>query len=62
MQFNATIQKASLISQKSISSAVKPACFSAISEAGTGPRPITVGSTPANPIETTFAKGLIPLF
>ena len=50
--------KASLISQKSISEALRPALSNAFWLAGTGPWPMMVGSTPANPMERMVAKGL----
>ena len=45
-----------------MSSDFKPATFKAISLAGTGPRPITLGSTPAHPRDTILANGSIPRF
>ena len=62
MQLRATIQNASLISQKSISDAFSPALSRAFWLAGTGPAPIMVGSTPANPMERIVASGLMPFF
>src|SRR4030042_2445065 len=54
--------KASLISQKSMSLGLRPACSRALRLDGTGPLPITVGSTPAHPIDMTLARGLRPNF
>src|SRR5512136_3050115 len=54
--------KASLISQKSMSLALRPACSRALRLDGTGPLPITVGSTPAQPMDTILARGLRPYF
>ncbi len=51
-----------MISQKSMSEAFKPAFSSAFLEAGTGPSPIMVGSTPAKPMERIVASGLMPFF
>ena len=47
--------KASLISKAPISAMVKPACFSALYVAGTGPKPMISGSTPAKAKVTNFA-------
>ena len=55
-----TMANASLISQKSISLTSIPACFRAILLAGIGPNPMTLGSTPAHPMEIILARGLSP--
>ena len=54
--------KASLASTRSISSMVRPAIFKALREAGMGPTPMILGSTPAWPQPTSFAMGFSPYF
>mmetsp|Transcript_37268 Transcript_37268/g.76054 ORF Transcript_37268/g.76054 Transcript_37268/m.76054 type:complete len:220 (+) Transcript_37268:234-893(+) len=52
---------ASLTSIRSMSSTVRLARARAIWKAGTGPKPMIVGSTPAMPHDTTRASGVKPL-
>ena len=52
--------KASLSSMRSRSSTPMPARSSALRVAGTGPKPMTAGSTPATAVDTTRASGLRP--
>ncbi len=54
--------KASLISQKSTSLALRPARSRAFKLAGTGPWPMMVGSTPTKEMERMVARGLTPFF
>ncbi len=54
------MQKASLISQKSMSLTSSPACLTAIRLAGTGPLPMTAGGTAAQPSPLIVASGVIP--
>ena len=54
------VAKASLISMTSMSASVSPALASALRDAGTGPSPITRGSTPATAAETIRARGAAP--
>src|SRR5258707_1258468 len=56
------VAKASLSSMTSISLRARPARSSAFCEAGTGPSPITRGSTPATAAETMRAIGFAPDF
>ena len=58
----ATAAKASLISHKSISCAVKPAFSNALRAAGAGPVNIMVGSAPDNAVATMRARGFKPNF
>ena len=51
------LAKASLISTRSRSATVRPARSRALRVAGTGPMPITDGSTPATAVLTTRARG-----
>ena len=54
------MEKASLISNKPISSIFKPAFSRALSVDGTGPYPIISGSTPANANVINLAFGDTP--
>ena len=54
--------KASLISNRSISSKSQLAFFVACRIASIGPRPINEGSSPTDAHEISFAKGLIEFF
>ena len=62
MAYRATTEKASLISQTSISLGLRPAYSRAFLEAGTGPAPMRSGGTPATPKLTKLAMGLRPSF
>ena len=62
MYFYATTAKASLISNKSMSSSVKPALASTLRVAGTGAFSIKVGESPILAIATTRARGFRPCF
>src|SRR5512143_312846 len=53
--------KASLISQRSMSSFESPALSSAARAAGAGPRPMSSGSQPTTPHETSRPSGFTPL-
>ncbi len=61
MNFSATTAKASLISQRSMSSTVRPALASTLRAAGTGALSISVGLSPMLAIATTRARGVMPL-
>ena len=60
MQASAWAAKASLSSIRSMSASFRPARLSAFCVAGTGPVPITAGSTPATAVARTFTSGLRP--
>ena len=60
MNFSATTAKASLISNRSMSSSVSPALASALRAAGTGALSISVGLSPMFAIATTLARGFSP--
>ena len=62
MNFSATTAKASLISNRSISSSVSPAFASTFRAAGTGAFSIRVGESPILAIATTRARGFNPCF
>ena len=57
MNFSATTAKASLISQRSMSSTVRPALASTLRAAGTGALSISVGSSPTLAVATIRARG-----
>ena len=61
MNFSATTAKASLISQRSMSSGVRPAFFSTFLAAGTGAFSISVGLSPMLAMATTRPRGFSPL-
>ena len=60
MQTSDCEANASLSSTRSRSATSMPARSSALRVAGTGPMPMTAGSTPATAVETTRASGLRP--
>ena len=60
MQASAWAANASLSSIRSMSLSLRPARLSAFCVAGTGPVPITAGSTPATAVARTFTSGLRP--
>src|SRR3989442_1266361 len=59
-QARTCVAKASLISMTSMSFSVRPARSSAFFAAGTGPKPMMRGSTPATPVDRMRAIGLAP--
>ena len=60
MNFSATTAKASLISNRSMSSIVRPALASTLLVAGTGAFSIRVGQSPMLAMATTRARGFSP--
>ena len=60
MQARACAAKASLSSIRSMSASFRPARLRAFFVAGTGPVPITAGSTPTTAVATTRTSGLRP--
>jgi hypothetical protein len=60
MNFSATTAKASLISQRSMSSTVRPALAKTFLAAGTGAFSISVGLSPTLAVATTRARGFSP--
>ena len=60
MNFSATTAKASLISNRSMSSRVRPALASTLRAAGTGAFSISVGQSPMLAMATTRARGFSP--
>ena len=60
MNFIGTTAKASLISNRSIWSIVRPALARALRAAGIGPVSMMVGSAPESAVATTRARGVSP--
>jgi len=62
MYFSTTTAKASLTSNRSMSSSVKPALASTLRVAGTGPLSIRMGLSPMLAMATMRARALRPRF